>query len=67
MIRSRSLSVLAALAICLGLALTGGCATRARRHPIIDKTGMQVDLVRYVKGFRTEPQGFEHPAMCSLR
>lgn len=65
MIRSRSLSALAALAICLGLALTSGCATRAKRHSIIDKTGMQVDLVRYVKGFRTEPQGFEHPAIIS--
>lgn len=26
---------------------------------------MQVDLVRYVKGLRTEPQGFEHPAIIS--
>lgn len=65
MIRSRNLSVLAVLAVCLGLVLTSGCATRARRHSIIDKTGMQVDLVRYVKGFRTEPQGFEHPAIIS--
>jgi hypothetical protein len=65
MICSRSLRALAALAICLGLALTSGCATRARRHSIIDKTGMQVDLVRYVKGFQTEPQGFEHPAIIS--
>lgn len=65
MIRSRSLSALAALTICLGLALTSGCATRAKRHSIIDKVGMQVDLVRYVKGFRTEPQGFEHPAIIS--
>ena len=65
MIRSRTLRALAVLAVCLGLALTSGCATRARRHSIIDKTGMQVDLVRYVKGFRTEPQGFEHPAIIS--
>ncbi len=65
MIRSRTLSTLAALAVCLGLVLTSGCATRAQRHSIIDKTGMQVDLVRYVKGFRTEPQGFEHPAIIS--
>lgn len=26
---------------------------------------MQVDLVRYVRGFRTEPQGFDHPAILS--
>lgn len=65
MIRPRSLRAFAALAVCLGLALTSGCATRARRHSIIDKTGIQVDLVRYVKGFRTEPQGFEHPAIIS--
>jgi len=63
--RSRKIAALGALAFCLVIALTSGCATRARRHSIIDKTGMQVDLVRYARGFRTEPQGFEHPAVIS--
>lgn len=63
--RSRKLAALGIVAICLVAALTSGCATRARRHSIIDKTGMQVDLVRYVRGFRTEPQSFEHPAVIS--
>ncbi|MEZ4332481.1 MAG: hypothetical protein R3F35_12040 [Myxococcota bacterium] len=45
--------------------LASGCFSMARRHSIIDRTGMQVDLVRYVRGFRTEPQGFDHPAIIS--
>ncbi len=65
MLRARPLPALALLALCLGLALTSGCASRPRRESIIDRTGMQVDLVRYVKGFKTEPQGFEHPAVIS--
>jgi hypothetical protein len=65
MLRARPLSALVLLALCVGLALTSGCASRPRRHSIIDRAGMQVDLVRYVKGFKTEPQGFEHPAIIS--
>lgn len=61
--RSRKLAALTALAFCL--VLTSGCATRALRHSIIERTGMQVDLVRYAKGFRAQPQGFEHPAVIS--
>lgn len=45
--------------------LAAGCASRPRRHSILDRTGMQVDLVRYVSGFRTDEQGFEHPAIIS--
>ena len=42
-----------------------GCATRMVRKPLIDRTGIQVDLVREVSGFTTQPQGFEHPAVIS--
>lgn len=56
---------LAALALFLVALVMSGCASRPSRHSIIQKTGMQVDLVRYVKGFRTEQQGFEHPAIIS--
>jgi|JI10StandDraft_1071094.scaffolds.fasta_scaffold371151_2 hypothetical protein len=65
MLRARPVPALVLLALCVGLALTSGCASRPRRHSIIDRAGMQVDLVRYVKGFKTEPQGFEHPAIIS--
>ena len=65
MIRARTAAALAALACCLPLLLTTGCASRPHRHSIIDRTGMQVDLVHYARGFRTEPQGFDHPAIIS--
>jgi hypothetical protein len=42
-----------------------GCATRSVRSTIIDRTGMEVDLVREVDGFETVPRGFQHPAIIS--
>jgi hypothetical protein len=45
--------------------MLGGCATRSVRTPIINRSGIQVDLVREVKGFTTQPRGFEHPAIIS--
>ncbi len=35
------------------------------RRPIIERTGIQIDLVREVKGLETQPRGFEHPAIIS--
>lgn len=58
------LLLLVLLAIATSLLATG-CATRASRRSIINRTGMQVDLVRYKRFFRTEPLGFEHPAVIS--
>ena len=65
MIRARTAAALLALACCLPLLLTTGCASRPQRHAVIDRTGMHVDLVHYSRGFRTEPQGFDHPAIIS--
>ncbi len=65
MLRARTAAVLLALACCLPLLLVTGCASRPRRHAIIDRTGMHVDLVHYSRGFSTEPQGFDHPAIIS--
>lgn len=65
MLRSRPALALLAFAALVPIVLSTGCAARARRHSIIDRTGMQVDLVRYVRGFKTEPQGFSHPAIIS--
>ncbi len=45
---------------------SSGCATRLVRTPIIDRTGVHVDLVETAKGFTTQPRGFEHPAIVSL-
>ena len=36
------------------------------RSPIIHRTGIQVDLVREVRGFTTRPRNFEHPAIISV-
>ena len=58
------LAVLAAL-ILLG-SLLGGCSTRSVRTPVIDRIGIQGELVRQVKGFTTQPQGYEHPAIISV-
>lgn len=59
----------ALLAVLLLLSTTGllatGCAARSSRRSILYKTGMQVDLVRYRRFFRTEKLGFEHPAVIS--
>lgn len=52
------------LAVLLG-GLLGGCAARPRRHRIMDQRVIKVDLVREVKGFRTLPKGYEHPAIIS--
>ena len=65
MLRTRPALALLALAALLPIVLATGCASRPRRHSIIDRAGMQVDLVRYARGFKTEPQGFAHPAIIS--
>ena len=46
--------------------LLGGCVTRSVRTPIIDRVGIQVALVRQVKGFTTQPRGYEHPSIISV-
>ena len=51
------------------IALVGGqsgCVTRTVRSPLIDRFGIQVDLVREVKGFTTQTRNFEHPAIISI-
>lgn len=48
------------------IALVGGCVTRSVRSPIIDRMGVQVDLVRQVKGFTTQPLGYDHPTIISV-
>jgi len=63
--RPRLASALVLCVLSVPLVVASGCATRPKRHSIIDRTGMQVDLVRYVRGFRTEKQGFAHPAVIS--
>ncbi|MBY0399001.1 hypothetical protein K2X89_01815, partial [Myxococcota bacterium] len=65
MLRTRPALVLLALAALLPILLATGCASRPSRHSILSRTGMQVDLVRYTRGFKTEPQGFAHPAIIS--
>jgi hypothetical protein len=44
----------------------GGCASRSVHSPIIERVGVEVDLVRKVKGFTTEPRGYEHPTIISV-
>jgi hypothetical protein len=64
--RPSGVALLLVTLLLASLALSStGCASRPRRQSIIDRTGMQVDLVRYVRGFRTESQGFAHPAIIS--
>ena len=58
-------AVLASL-IVLG-SLLGGCASRSVRSPIIDRVGIQVDLVRQVKGWTTQPRGYQHPTIISTQ
>ena len=58
-------AVLASL-IMIG-SLLGGCASRSVRSPIIDRVGVQVDLVRQVKGWTTQPRGYEHPGIISVQ
>ncbi|MFO0691221.1 MAG: hypothetical protein U0900_21160 [Myxococcota bacterium] len=65
MLRTRPVLALLALAALVPIALATGCASQPHRHSIIDRAGMQVDLVRYARGFKTEPQGFSHPAIIS--
>ncbi len=47
------------------MSLLGGCAARTVRKPIINRMGVHVDLVREVKGFTTQPRGYEHPTAIS--
>jgi hypothetical protein len=56
-------SICLILLVCNGL--LAGCVTRTLRSPIIDRTGIQVDLVREARGFTTIPRGFQHPAIIS--
>lgn len=49
----------------LGVSVVG-CATRSVRDKAVRKTGLEVDLVRQVKGFSTQPLGYEHPAIISI-
>lgn len=65
MLRLRPALALLALLALVPIVSATGCASRPRRHSIVDRTGMQVDLVRYARGFKTEPQGFAHPAILS--
>lgn len=60
-------AALLAFAFTLAFALTAltGCGTRMVGHRIISSTGLQVELVREVKGFTTQPQAHEHPAIIS--
>jgi hypothetical protein len=63
----RALGRLAVLAVLILLgSLLGGCSTRSVRKPVIDRIGIQGELVRQVKGFTTQPQGFEHPTIISV-
>lgn len=61
----RRMATLACLVL-LGSSL-GSCATRSVRSPVIDRFGIQVDLVRQVSGFTTQTRGFEHPTIISVR
>jgi len=47
------------------VSLQSGCAARTVRSPIIERFGVDVDLVREVEGFTTRARGFEHPAIVS--
>jgi hypothetical protein len=58
----RFVLLLSSILLCNAL---GGCATRSVRTPIINRPGIEVDLVRQVKGFSTESRGFEHPTIIS--
>lgn len=44
----------------------GGCITRSVRSPIIDRMGIQVDLVRQIRGLTTLSRGYEHPTIISV-
>jgi hypothetical protein len=44
----------------------GGCVTRSVRSPVINRIGVQADLVRQVKGFTTLSRGYEHPMIVSV-
>jgi hypothetical protein len=58
-------AVLASLIVLGGL--LGGCASRSVRSPVIDRVGIQVDLVRQVQGWTTQPRGYEHPSIISVQ
>jgi len=47
------------------LVLASGCATRTVRHTIEENNTLVVSLVREVRGFSVQQQGFEHPAVIS--
>ncbi len=66
--RTRASRTIPLLLFLLVLVAVGqsGCATRTVRSPLIDRFGIQVDLVREVEGFTTLPRGFDHPAIISV-
>ena len=42
-----------------------GCSTRSVRHSIMRENLIEMDLVRQVRGFSTQKQDYEHPAIIS--
>jgi hypothetical protein len=64
MVLHRSVILLALVVFSIGS--LNGCATRTVRTSIIDEFSTSVDLIREVKGFRTQPRSFEHPAIISV-
>jgi hypothetical protein len=59
-----SLALLALLAF--SIASLSGCATRNVRTSIVNEFSTSVDLIREVKGLRTQPRDFAHPAIISV-
>ena len=64
MVIKRSVFFLALVAFSIGS--FSGCAARSVRTPIVDEFSTSVDLIREVKGLRTQPRSFEHPAIISV-
>lgn len=64
--RSAPARLLLGLAVAL-LATTSlpGCVARNVRHSIVERSTIEVDLVRSVRGFSVEERGFEHPTIIS--
>ncbi len=56
---------LSGLFLALALFVAPGCATRAVYHNVVKLPSVEVELVRQVRGFKTESLGYEHPAIIS--
>lgn len=64
--RARAIRTSSALVLVAALGATvAGCATRNVRHEIRNDYLTMVDLVREVRGFSVQEQGYEHPAIIS--